>query len=139
MTIQNLTDFIDRYTNNGTIYPNEAWGEGVGIEDEGAAFIRSFSHRDWLSLRNLNLKEKSDFWVECLIDLLDEAYIEEARQMIIHIALTGTNENFFDAMECIRDFRRNVSTYTWLKLENRSTEILSKRLKNQSNNHQESE
>ena len=135
MTIQNLIDFIDRHTNNGAFYPSEPWGEGIGIEDEGAAFIRSFSYRDWLALRSLNLKERSNSWVECLIDLLDEAYTEEAQQMIIHIALTGTDENFLDAMECIRAFRRSVSTYTWLKLENRSTEILSKKLKNQSNNY----
>ena len=105
------------------------------IKDESVAFIRSFSHLDWLTLRHLNLTEKSNFWVECLIDLLNLAYTEEARQMIIHIALTGTDENFLDAMEYIRDFKRDISTYTWLKLENLSTEILSKRLKNQFNNY----
>ena len=88
-----------------------------------------------MTLHNFNLKEKSNLWYECLIHLLNEAYIEETRQMIIYIALNGTDENFFDAMQCIRDFKRNVSTYTWLKLENRSTEISSKRLKNKSNNY----
>ena len=133
MTIKNLIDFIDRHTNNGAIYPNEPWGEGTGIE-EGVALIQRFSSRDWLALRSLNLKQRSNFWVECLIDLLDRAYTEDARQMIIYIALTGTEENFFYAMECIRNFRRNVSIYTWLKLENRSTEILRKRVNNKSNN-----
>ena len=135
MTIQSLIDFIDRHTENGAVYPSEPWGEGIGIETEGVAFIQKFSHRDWFALRNLNLKEKSDVWVKCLIDLLDEAYTEEARQMIVHIALTGTEENFLDAMEHIRDFRRNVDTYTWLKLQNCSTEILTKRTKNKFNNY----
>ena len=133
MTIENLTDFIDRYTNNGAVYPNEPWGEDTRIEEEGIAFIRSFSHHDWFALRDLNLKEKSNFWLKCLIDLLDETYTEEARQMIIYIALNGTEEIFFDAMECIQNFRRDVSIYTWLKLKNRSSEILSSRLNNKSN------
>ena len=132
MTINNLIDFIDRQTNSDAIYLNEA--EGIGIE-EGAAFIRSFSPRDWLALHNLNLKEKSDAWIKCLIDLLDGAYTEEARQMIIHIALTSREEIFFEAMKYIRGFRRNVSTYTWLKLENRATEISSQRIKNRFNNY----
>ena len=127
MTIQNLIDFIDRHTNNGAIYPNEPWGEGVVIE-EGIAFIHSFSSRDWLALRtNFNLKEKSDSWIKCLIHLLNEARTEEARQMIIYIALNGTENNFYDAMECIHNFRRDVSIYTWLKLKNRSSEILRSR------------
>ena len=128
MTINNLINFIDRHTNNGAIYSNKPWEEGVGIEEEGIAFIHSFSSRDWLALRDLNLKEKSNFWIECLIDLLDEAYTEEARQMIIYIALNGTEENFLDAMECIRSFRRDVSIYTWLKLKDRSSKILNSRL-----------
>lgn len=131
MTLKNLLEFIDHHTNNGAIYPNELWEEAVlednayhmGIE-EGIALIHSFSSRDWLALRSLNLTEKSDFWLKCLIHLLDGAYTEEARQMIIYIALNGTEENFFDAMECIQDFRRDVSIYTWLKLKNRSSEIL---------------
>ncbi len=135
MAIEDLIDFINRYTNNGAIYPSEPWGEGIGIEAEGAAIIRSFSSGDWLALRALNLKNKSNSWVECLIELLDEAYTDEARQMIIHIALNGTDENFLDAMESIRDFRRYVDTYTWLKLKNRSSEILSRKLNNQSNNY----
>ncbi|WP_319418612.1 hypothetical protein [Pleurocapsa sp. FMAR1] len=134
MTISNLINFIDRHTNNGAIYPNEPWGEEVGVKEEGIAFVRSFSTGDWLALRNLNLKEKSNFWIECLIHLLDEAYTEEARQMIINIALTGTEENFFDAMECIRSFRRDVDIYTWLKLKNRASQISSSRLNNKSNN-----
>ena len=125
MTIKNLIEFIARYTNNGAIYPNEPWGEGVVIEDEGIVFIRSFSSRDWLALRtDLARKQRSNYWIECLIHLLDAAYTEEARQMIIHIALNGTEENFFDAMECIRGFKRDVTIYTWLKLKNRSAEIL---------------
>ena len=126
MTIQSLIDFIDRHTNNGAIYPNQTLEEGGRIE-EGIGFIRSFSGGDWLALRNLNLKQKSDFWIECLIHLLEGAYTEEARQMIIYIALKGTEENFLDAMECIRGFRRDVSIYTWLKLKNRSSEILRSR------------
>ena len=132
MSIENLLEFIDRHTNNGAIYPNESRGEGVlndtashiRVEEEGITFIHSFSSRDWLALRSLNLTRKSRFWVECLIELLNGAYTEEARQMIIYIALNGTEENFFDAMECIRDFKRDVSIYTWLKLKNRSAEIL---------------
>lgn len=116
MTIRNLIDFIDRHTNDGAIDSNEPWEEGI-------ALIRSFSHRDWLALRtDLNLKKKSNCWIECLIHLLDAAYTEEARQMIIHIALNGTEENFVDAMKCIQDFRRDVTIYTWLKLKNRSAE-----------------
>lgn len=134
MSIENLIDFIDRHTNNGAIYPS-AWGEKTGIKNQSIAFIRSFSGRDWLALRSLNLKQRSNFWIECLIDLLDEAYTREARQMIIYIALNGTEENFLDAMECIRTFRRDVDTYTWLKLKNRSSEILSRRLNNKSNNY----
>lgn len=129
MAIKYLIGFIDRYTNNGAIYPGEPWGEGVGIEAESAAIIRSFSSRDWLTLRSL-IENKSNFWVECLITLLDEAYTDSARQMIIYLALNGTEENFLAAMESIRNFRRYVDTYTWLKLENRSTKILSKRIKN---------
>ena len=95
------------------------------IEDEGIVFIRSFSSRDWLALRtDLARKQRSNYWIECLIHLLDAAYTEEARQMIIHIALNGSPENFFDAMECIRGFKRDVTIYTWLKLKNRSAEIL---------------
>lgn len=125
MTIKNLIEFIDRHTNNGAIYPNEAWGEGVVIENEGVAFIRSFSSRDWLDLRtDLARKHPSNSWIECLIHLLDAAYTEEARQMIIHIALNGTKENFSVAMECIRGFKRDVTIYTWLKLKNRSAKIL---------------
>ena len=128
MTIKNLIEFIDRYTNNGAIYSNEPWGEGVVIEDEGSAFIRSFSSRDWLALRtDLALKQKSNSWIECLIHLLDAAYTEEARQMIIHIALNGSPENFFAAMKYIQDFKRDVTIYTWLKLKNRSAEILKSR------------
>ena len=134
MTANNLIDFIDRYTNNGTIYPNNQWEEGMGIED-CVALIQRFYDRDWLALRSLNLKERSDVWIKCLIDFLNRAYTEEARQMIIYIALNGTEENFFEAMEYIRAFRRNVSIYTWLKLENRSTEILSQRMKNKFNNY----
>lgn len=134
MTIENLIDFIDRHTNNGAIYPS-AWGEGIGTKNKGIAFIHLFSSRDWLALHSLNLKERSDFWIECLIDLLDKAYTREARQMIIYIALNGTEENFLDAMECIKTFRRDVDTYTWLKLKNRSSEILSRRLNNKSNNY----
>lgn len=133
MTINNLINFIDRQTNNGTIYLNKFGGKKVGIE-EGTALIQRFSSRDWWALRGLNITERSNLWVKCLIDILDNAYTEEARQTIIYIALTGTESNFLDAMECIRRFRRHVSIYTWLKLENRSTEISSKRLKNKPNN-----
>lgn len=125
MTIENLIDFIDLYTNNGTIFP-KAWGEDIGLEDEGIALIHLLSSRDWLALRSLNLKQKSNFWVEFLIELLDIAYTQEARQMIIHIALTGTEKNFYDAMKRIQNFRRYVDTYTWLKLKNRSAEIYSR-------------
>ena len=133
MTINNLIDFIDCHTNNGAIYPNAPWGESIGIE-EGVALIQRFSSRDWLALRSLNLKQRSNFWVECLIDLLDKAYTEDARQMIIHIALNGTEDNFFDAMERIQSFRRDVSIYTWLKIKNRASEISSSKLKNKPNN-----
>jgi len=135
MTTNNLIDFIDRHTNNGAIYPSEPWSEGIGTETEGVALIQKFSHRDWFALRSLNLKAKKSLWIECLITLLGEADTEEARQMIIHIALTATEDNFFEAMEHIREFRRYVDTYTWLKLQNRSTKILSKRIKNKSNNY----
>ena len=135
LIIDRLIEFIDRQTNNGAIYPKEPWGEGVGIEEEGIAFIHSFSSRDWLALRSLNFKERSNFWIKCLIALLDAAYTEEARQIIIYIALNGTEENFLDAMECIRSFRRDVSIYTWLKLKNRSSKILSSRLNNKSNDY----
>ena len=127
MTAENLINFIDRLTENSAIFSKEPREKDLGLEDEEIALIHSFSSRDWLALRNLNLKERSDFWVECLIVLLDEAYTEDARQMIIHIALTGTEENFYKAMEYIQDFRRNVDTYTWLKLKNRSAEILRSR------------
>ena len=116
MTVSNLTDSIDRHTKNGTIYPQQPLAENI-------AFIRSFSHYDWLALRNLNLQEKSNLWIEYLIHLLDEACTQEARQMIVYIALNGTKENFSAAMKCIQNFRRDVSIYTWLKLKNRSAEI----------------
>ena len=127
MTINNLINFIDRHTNNGAIYFNKPWEEGK-IEEEGIAFIHSFYSRDWLALRNFNFQEKTYIWVKCLIHLLSEARTEESRQMIIYIALNGTEENFLDAMECIRSFRRDVSIYTWLKLKDRSSKILSSRL-----------
>ena len=130
MSIQDLIDFIDRHTENGTIFPHEPWGEGIGIEEEGEDLVRSLSTREWLALHE-QLTKKSDLWLECLIQLLDGVGTQPARQMIIHLALNGTEENFFDAMECIRDFRRDVSTYSWLKLENRSTEILRRRVKRQ--------
>ena len=132
MTIEGLINFIDRHTNNSAIYIEEQTEKGIEIE-EGMRFILTFSSRDWWALRGLNLQKRSNLWVKCLIDLLDKAYLEEARQAIIHLALTGSEENFLDAMECIRNFRRNVDTYTWLKLENRSTEILSKSTKSKSN------
>ena len=135
MTVEGLINFIDRLTNNGAVELKEPWGEEIGLEEESSALIHTFSHRDWFALRSLNLKEKSDFWIECLITFLDDAHTEEARQTIVYIALTGTDENFLNAMECIRSFRRYVDTYTWLKLQNRSTEILSKRTKNKSNNY----
>ncbi|MEM7592590.1 MAG: hypothetical protein AAF383_13890 [Cyanobacteria bacterium P01_A01_bin.83] len=137
MTIKKLIDFINHHTNNDVTYSNEPWGKDVSKNiscacgaashdriEEVIKLIRSFSGRDWLALRtDLNLKEKSNFWVECLIYLLDEAYTEEARQMIIYIALNGTEDNFFDAMKYIQSFRRDVSIYTWLKLKNRASEI----------------
>ena len=128
MTIKSLIEFIDHHTNNGTIYSHKLRNEDIGIKEEGIALVHAFSGRDWLALRSLNLKERSDFWVECLIDILDAAYTEEARQIIIHIALTGTEKNFFKAMECIRDFRRLVDIYTWLKLKNRASEISKSKL-----------
>ena len=128
MTIDNLINFIDRYTNDDAIYPNKSCDKGIKIEEKGFAFIRSFSNRDWLTLRtDFDLKERSSFWIKCLIHLLDGAYTEQARQMIIYIALNGTEKNFLDAMEYIHNFRRDVSTYTWLKLKNRSAEILKSR------------
>ena len=134
MTIESLIEFIDLQTNNDAIDLNKSLGDGRGIEG-GVAIIQKFSHRDWLALRSLNLKEKNDAWIECLLSILDEADTEEARQMIVYIALNGTDENFFEAMEHIREFRRYIDTYTWLKLQNRSTKILSKRIKNRSNNY----
>ena len=134
MTIDNLIDFIDRHTNNNAIYPNEPRSKDIEIKN-GVTIVNVFSSRDWWALRGLNLMERSNSWVKCLIDILDNAYTEEARQTIIHIALTGTEENFLDAMECIRRFRRHISIYTWLKLQNRSTKISSKRLKNKPNNY----
>lgn len=128
MSIHSLIDFIDRHTNNGAIYSHKLWDKSIGIEEESIAFIHEFSGRDWLALRSLNLKEKSDLWIECLIDILDKAYTEDGRQMIIHIALTGTGENFLTAMEYIQDFRRDVDIYAWLKLKNRSSEILKNKL-----------
>lgn len=122
MTIQDLTDFIDRHTENGTIFPREPWGEGIGIEEKGMALVRSLVANDWLALYE-QLTRKSNFWLECLIELLDRVGTQQARQMIIHIALNGTEESFFDAMECIHTFRRDVSVYTWLKLKNRSSQI----------------
>ena len=129
MSLQNLINFIDRQTENGTFFPNPSWGEGIGIKEVGEDLVRSLSNNDW-SILYLQLNKKSDFWRSCLIELLDEVATQQARQMIIHIALNGTEENFFDAMECIRDFRRDVSTYTWLKLQNRSTKIISKQIRN---------
>ena len=134
MTIDNLIEFIDRHTNNNAIYPNEPRSKDIEIKN-GVTIVNVFSSRDWWALRGLNLMERSNSWVKCLIDILDNAYTEEARQTIIHIALTGTEENFLDAMECIRRFRRHISIYTWLKLQNRSTKISSKRLKNKPNNY----
>ena len=124
MTIKSLIDFIDRYTSNGAVDPSEPWGEDIGIKlEECIALIRSFSSRNWLSLRALNLKQKSNFWVRFLIKLLDISNTEEARQMIIYIALNSAEDNFYDAMECIQNFRRDVSTYEWLKLKNRAAEM----------------
>ena len=127
MTIEKLINFIDRHTENGTIFPREPWGEGIGIEAEGIDLVKSLSVNNWLALYE-KLAKKSNFWIECLIELLDGVGTQTTRQMIIYIALNGTEENFFDAMECIRDFRRDVDTYTWLKLKNRSAEILKNRL-----------
>lgn len=127
MTIKNLINFINRYTENGMIFPREPWGEGVGIEEEGRDLVKSLSANDWLALHE-QLTKKSNYWLECLIELLDGVGTQQARQMIIYIALNGTEENFFAAMECIGNFKRDVSIYTWLKLKNRSAEILKNRL-----------
>ena len=127
MSVAKLISFIDRHTKNGTIFPGEPWGEGIGIEEEGINLVASLRANDWLFLYE-ELTKKSNCWIECLIQLLDELRTRQARQMIIHIALNGTKKNFFDAMECIRDFRRDVDIYTWLKLKNRSTELLNNKL-----------
>ena len=116
MTIEKLIESLDRHTNNGTIDPQQPLEENV-------TSIRSFTHRDWLALRNFNLKQKSNLWIECLFDLLDKAHTREARQMIVYIALNGTEENYLAAIKYIQSFRRDISTYTWLKLKNRSAEI----------------
>ena len=71
----------------------------------------------------VKLREKNNSWIELLIYLLDAAYTEEARQMIIQIALAGTEDNFLAAMKYIRSFRRDITIYTWLKLKNRASEI----------------
>ena len=128
MSIKDLIDFIDRHTEDGAVSPREPWGEGIGIEEERENLVRSLSNREWLTLYE-QLSKKSNFWLGCLIEILDGVGTQPARQMIIHLALNGTEENFFDAMECIRDFKHDVSTYTWLKLKNRSAEILRRRIK----------
>jgi|GEM_PF-2304979 len=131
MTIKNLIELIDLQTNNDAVYPRKSGKEE--IKKKGVALIYSFSTDDWLTLYALNLKEKSNLWVEHLTHILDAAHTEQARQMMIHIALTGTEENFFAAMKCIRKFKRDVSIYSWMKLENRSSR-LSSRYNNKSNN-----
>jgi len=122
MTLENLINFIDFYTDNGTISPHKPWGEEISIKENGVNLVRSLRANDWLALYQ-KLGKKSDFWIECLIDLLDLVGTRKARQMIVHIALNGTEKNFFDGMKCIGEFRRDVDVYTWLKLKNRASEI----------------
>jgi hypothetical protein len=128
VTIKNLVKFINGLTNNGVIFPSEPWGEGVGLEEEGEKIVCSLSTDDWLALRE-TLSEKNDIWIEFLIAILDEADTKEAREMMIYIALNGTDENCLDAMEHIREFQQDVDSNAWLKIRERSSEILSQRLK----------
>jgi hypothetical protein len=123
-----LIKFIDFHTHNGLIsHETEPWGEGIGLEEEGVSLINSFITDDWLSLEKL-IKEKTDLWIKCSIDLLYGADSLEARQMLIYIALNGTEENFLDAMECIHYFKQEVAEDILLKFKARSDLIIRKRL-----------
>lgn len=128
MTVKNLVKFINELTNNGVIFPSEPWGEGIGLEEEGKKLVCSLSTNDWFTLREIIL-DKSDVWIEFLIAILDEADTKQARKMMIYLALNGTEENCLDAMEYIREFKQEIDSNIWSKLRERSSEILSKRLK----------
>ncbi len=100
--MKNWWHFIDRQTENGAIFPTKPWGEGIGIEE--------------------------DCWIECLVDLLDEIDTPETQQILLEIAFTGTDENFVDAMECIRNFRAKISQEIWQNLDTLLTNVLRKRI-----------
>jgi hypothetical protein len=109
-----LIKFIDFHTHNGLIsHETEPWGEGIGLEEEGVSLINSFI---------------TDDWIKCSIDLLYGADSLEARQMLIYIALNGTEENFLDAMECIHYFKQEVAEDILLKFKARFDLIIRKQL-----------
>lgn len=128
MSIKKLVDFIDGLTNNGVVFPKEPWGEDIGLEEEGEKLVYSLSNNDWLTLKE-TVFDKSDVWIELLIDILYLADTKESREMKIYIALNGTEENCLDAMEYIREFKQEIDSNIWSKLRERSSKILSKRLK----------
>ena len=130
--IQQLCYYIDLYTDYGKDFPlSEAFYEGTRVEDiEDINLINNFSIDEWLLLQEY-IKNKSSAWVECLLYILDEADTSKARQMVVCIALNGTNENFLDAIEYIRDikeYKLEFSQDIWRKLEARSNQVIRNRL-----------
>ena len=130
MILNKLIQFIDLYTRKGSVDPimvTGAWGEGEGIEDRGIELVESFSSEDWLTLSK-KIRGKSDLWIEYCIELLGGADTVDSRFMLVEIAFTGTDENFLDAMEWIRDFEEDVSLDIWRQLKKRSSIVLRRRL-----------
>jgi len=123
-----LIRFIDCMTNRGlTSHEKEPWGEGIGLEKKGVEYINSLTTENWLSLKKL-IGEKTDLWIKCLIDLLYEYDDIEAHRILVYIALNGTQANFLDAMECIHEFKQEVTEEILQKLKNRSDLIIRKKL-----------
>ena len=130
MTLEKLIQFVDLFTKQGSVHPimvTGTWGEGIGVEDEGVELIESLSSDDWRALSE-KIRDKSNIWVECLLELLGYVDTLDSRRMLIEIALTGTDENFLDAMDCIRDFEEYVPSDILKKLKKRSSIVLRRRL-----------
>lgn len=74
------------------------------MEQEEVEYINSLTPRSRLSLPGL-IETKTNFWIKCLIDLLYEADSTEACNMLVYIAINGTEESFSEMIECSHKFK----------------------------------
>ena len=123
-----LVQFIDDVIKKGEGEIPEAWGEGVGFEKEGCVYLKEFNDKDWAQLQN-GWREKSDHWIKCLIDLLSQVECQQSKEMLINIALQGSDESALDAIEFVRSFISELDPSVIERLEDKSWKVISSRMK----------